>query len=375
MIDYPINDDNLPFSSYIESCRNIIEEERVDIQKNKAQAKLIIDANSPFELYPTKSPRSRKKIQKGVLLIHGLFDSPFSLKDIGLQLQAQGILCRAILLPGHGTKPRDLLTVSYHHWIKAMRYGIETLRKEVDEVYLMGYSTGALLSVYQALKDPDIRGVILLSPAIKIKAPINLVVAWHYLTKWLDKNNKQWLYQEEEIDYVKYTSIPFKPVYQVSTLSDIVRDLYLQTILRIPIFMIISREDETISSDRAINFFLSVPNPKSKMLLYTSCEHPYPDERITTKSSLQFSKTIKHLSHVSLPFAPDNKHYGSKGDYPYASHPGKNRMIYGAYNRVEVNCFDLLYNLGLINHQRRSLTYNPDFEHMNKEIVKFVLGT
>lgn len=370
-VSYPITDSTLPFSDYIARTRAIIEERRVDLQKPGINANQVIEANCPFELYPDQPIQLGKKLKYGALLIHGLLDSPFSLRDIGKQFQANGILSRAILLPGHGTTPSDLLNISYHDWIQAVRYGVESLRNEVDEIFLVGYSTGATLSIYQALQDIKVAGVILLSPAIRIRAPVDIVVDWHYFMRWTSKN-KEWFYVEDEDDYAKYCSIPFNAVAQVSKLTGVIHELRQQHSLILPMMMVLSREDETISSSRAMEFFSSLRNRDSKMLLYTSIEHRYPDPRIETRLSTNHEQQIKHFSHISIPFAPSNSHYGVKGDYEYASHPEKKEYIYGAYNRIEVGAFNLLNKLGLSKFKRKELSYNPDFNYMAKELVQFI---
>lgn len=367
MKDYPISDISLTFSEYITRCRSLIEERRVDLQQN-SNAKLIIDANSPFELVPHQANQSKC----GALLIHGLLDSPFSLRDISLRLQANGVLCRAILLPGHGTIPSDLLHVSYHDWIQTVRYGIESLRRDVEHIFLVGYSTGAALSLYHALNDPKISGIILLAPAIRIKAPVDIVVGWHRLLKLL-RQNRQWLYCEEEVDYTKYQSIGFNPVKQVSDLTNVIVDLKQQRSINCPIFMVVSREDETISSHSAIDFFTNLPNRDNKLLLYTSLDHLYPDPRIVTRQTHDVNLFIKHFSHVCIPFAPNNPHYGQNGDYSHSSRLDSGEIIYGAYNRIEVNIFHLLYKLGIVKQKRRELTFNPDFDFMAKMISEFIL--
>ncbi len=71
-----------------------------------------------------------------------------------------GFRVMAVLLPGHGTQPGDLLEVTWQEWAKTVAYGAYKLAEEVDEVYLAGYSTGATLSVYQSLRDkPSARPV------------------------------------------------------------------------------------------------------------------------------------------------------------------------------------------------------------------------
>jgi esterase/lipase len=368
LIDYSNSNSQVPFSDYIANMRSLIEERRLDLQQDSVTTKLIINANSPFELQPIYGGHQAKY---GVLLIHGLLDCPFSLRDIAEYLQASGMLCRGILLPGHGTTPSDLLSISYHDWIQSVRYGIETLKKEVDHIYLIGYSTGAALSIFHALQEEKVAGIILLAPAIRIKAPVDIVVGWHYLTRWFS-DNKQWLYSEKEIDYTKYLSIPFNAINQVSLLTKVIGKLREQQSLTCPIFMAVSHEDETISSHKAIDFFSSLHNQASQLLLYTAYDHAYPDSRIITRYSCYPDLNIKHFSHVSIPFAPNNAHYGQHGDYAYASHRATNGFIFGAYNRIETGMYDILNKMKIIKHKRRELTYNPDFNFMAEKIVGFI---
>lgn len=366
-IDYATSDSNLPFADYVNRCRLLITERRTDLEEKNASH--IIDTNSPFELLP-KPSGSRAKY--GALLIHGLLDSPFSLKDIGLHLQANGVHCRAILLPGHGTVPSDLIDISYQDWMQAVKYGIESFKNKVDKLFLIGYSTGAALAVASAMQDPEIDGLVLLSPAIRIKAPVNIVVGWHYLLKRIGKNNNHWVYLDRETDYAKYQSIGFNAVNQVAQLTRTLHELKKQQKLHTPIFMIISREDETISSHRAMDFFSSLNHPASKMLLYTAWEHLYPDKRIHTRQSYYPDLNIKHFSHISLPFAPDNAHYGQLGDYLNATRPGTNSYWYGAYNRIEIDIYNALHRVGIVRHKRRELTFNPDFDFMSDCIYQFL---
>src|SRR5438045_615770 len=83
---------NLAFADYIKKTKAIIAKTRLDLDN---QPELIVEANSPFELRPKKFARN------GILLIHGLFDSPGLLKDMGQHFYQHDFLVRAILLPGH----------------------------------------------------------------------------------------------------------------------------------------------------------------------------------------------------------------------------------------------------------------------------------
>lgn len=354
----------LPFSEYIKRCRAMIATRRTDLLDKGANIELILNTNSPFELTPSTRPTH------GALLIHGLLNSPFALHDVGVSLQQNGMLVRSILLPGHGTHPSDLLDVSYEDWIEAVRYGIATLRQEVEHVFLVGYSTGAALAVHEALLDHDIAGLILLAPAFKIKAPVDLMVNWKRLTKFFT-THKKWVCETEEIDYAKYQSIPFNAVIQVSKLTGLIEKLATDHALPCPMFMSISHEDETVSCKDAIDFFKSQSHPNSQLLLYSANKKKFNDPRIHIRLTENSDMNIKNFSHLSVLTAPSNPHYGVNGDYVYAS-SNQEDVLYGAYNSVELDAYRLLYDLGITKFKRLELTYNPDFDFMAKQISLFI---
>jgi esterase/lipase len=384
IFDYPSLDSPLAFPEYIAHCRSLIQARRLDLQLPPANttAAQIIDANSPFELYPDRPLLSDngQRLKYGVLLLHGLLDSPFAVKDLGNYLQANGILCKSILLPGHGTQAADLLSISQQDWIKAAKYGMDNLGKEVEHLYLLGFSTGAALAAYHALQNKNIAGIILLAPAIQIKVPMNYLVIWRYLKKYLHLNHNQWIYKKNEIDYAKYISIPFNAVNQVAALTKEIKILRQDHSLDCPIFMAVSQEDETISAAQAIDFFSSFHHKISKLILYAADTNAYAnklkgdsDSRIVMRSTHYPTLNIREFSHVSLPFRPNNPHYGQHGNYEYASHIHNKGFIYGAYQPIKFDIRAKLQQLKLINDSWRTLTYNPDFDYLAAEIKNFIL--
>jgi esterase/lipase len=352
-----------PFDSYIADCVEQIK------RKRSGQANTVLDAaitaNSPFELRPSQPTA-------GALLIHGLLDCPFSLRDIGHRLQQSGILSRAVLLPGHGTQPSDLLTVTYQDWIESVRYGIESLRQECDTIYLIGFSTGGTLSIYHALDGANIQGVVLLAPALKIQAPVSTIVKWPLLANFFSREDK-WLCQEEETDYAKYESVPFNPVIQLGKLIEKINRK--KSALTCPAMVVMSQDDETVSAPEVMRFFTAHTNDDSRFLLYTSKQNETLDKRFEIRNSLYPELNIKHLSHIALPFAPNNPHYGQQGDHPEHSTPNVAHTVYGAYNRVELKLYDKLNKLRLLKTRRLALSYNPDFDYMAQSIVDFITAS
>ena len=69
--------------------------------------------NRSFELVPAE-------IRGAALLVHGLSDSPYSMRALADTLYAQGYYVLALRLPGHGTVPAGLADVSWRDWYAAV---------------------------------------------------------------------------------------------------------------------------------------------------------------------------------------------------------------------------------------------------------------
>ena len=75
----------------------------------------IVDGNAPFELKPSGGYHAgrEKPYRRGVLLTHGLTDSPYFMRHLAAFFQENGFSVMAVLLPGHGTRPGDLLDTNW----------------------------------------------------------------------------------------------------------------------------------------------------------------------------------------------------------------------------------------------------------------------
>lgn len=363
-IRHPIYDLNLNFTDYITQCKTLISQHRLDL--NTAHAEHIITANAPFELRPEQPAKC------GALLIHGLLDSPLNMHDIGLELQAQGVLTRAILLPGHGTVPGDLLNVDYEQWLQAVRYGIATFSQEVDQLFLIGYSTGASLALYHGLQKTDqIAGIVLLAPALKINSAFAGIANWHKIISWAWPR-AAWVYQDpnETLDYAKYSSIPFNAVYQVHRLAAAIKK---EKPSCLPLLFALVQNDNTVCSRAALDYFQHQMNPKNHLVLYGNKFDTAIDPRITQRHSSYPLLRIRDFSHLALPVSPRNSHYGENGDYPLASHVQKeDQTMYGEFTPNQIHFNEWLFKLKLSQHHYQRLTFNPDFDFLMKMMGQFL---
>lgn len=362
-IDYPIYDFHLSFQDYIQKSTEIIANTRLDLNHN---ADHIIEANAPYELQP------KIKAKYGALLIHGLLDSPFIMRDIGEKLREDGLLVRSIMLPGHSTIPGALLETDYTEWLQAVRYGIVTLKRDVEKIFLVGFSTGASLSLYHAADDTCIAGIIMIAPAIRINSPFSFLMQWvpPFRLGW---ERARWFHIDEENDYVKYRSLPFNAIRQVYLLAAEVRKISPAQLAYCPLFVALSHEDRIVCSYTSTHYFQQSKNPLNRMLMYASKPLKFEDRRITVHNSFYPDLNILNFSHVTLPVSPNNLHYGKNGDYSLASHI-ENNVRYGAFDKLDLLYRDMLYRLKLSKFQYQRLTFNPDFDFFTEEMKKFIFN-
>ena len=91
--------------------------------------------NRSFELVPDQ-------IEGGILLIHGLTDSPYSMKDLAELFYKENFYVLALRMPGHGTVPAGLTDVSWKDWMAALKIGARHVRQKTGQehpFYMTGY--------------------------------------------------------------------------------------------------------------------------------------------------------------------------------------------------------------------------------------------
>jgi esterase/lipase len=350
----------LAFNDYIELMRNIIVEARPDLTLENS--KLIVEANSPFIRLPkTSSP------QNGILLIHGLFDSPFFLQDIADYFVTKDFLVYAVLLPGHGTVPADLLSIKYQEWIKCIDYGMNTLAAQVKNIYVAGYSLGATLALHHTLQQQLCKAIFMLAPAFKPKSTLRYFLArYHKLFSWIADKLK-WYQIKENNNFAKYNCYTFNAGYQACLLMTKLRSLMKEKNLEIPVFMSLTSDDETVSDNAALSFFLHHQHPHSQLILYSNDTITYPDPRINLRPSAYPGEKILNFSHICLPISPENNYFGKNSSYRDFSH----------YQNCDLQNDENIY-LGAITPQNlkrytiQRLSYNPDFAYFLQSMDNFL---
>jgi alpha-beta hydrolase superfamily lysophospholipase len=163
--------------------------------------------NRSFELVP-EAPVA------GVLLLHGMSDSPYSLRALAEKLVRNDYQVIGLRLPGHGTVPSGLKSVSPEDMIAAVRLAMAHLAASLGErpIHMVGYSTGAPLSLDFALEaleghvSPRPASLVLISPAIRIHPAAALARFNDALSAIPGLGSLAWLSVLPEFDPYKYNS-------------------------------------------------------------------------------------------------------------------------------------------------------------------------
>ena len=166
-----------------------------------------------------------------VLLLHGLSDSPYSVRSLAHLCYDQGFSVLAMRMPGHGTAPSGLLRVTFEDWMAAVRLGMRHLRSQVPEdgpLYIGGYSAGAALAVEYAAARllgediPAASGLILLSPAIGVSQAASLAIWQARLSALPGLAKVAWTDILPEYDPYKYNSFTVNAGDQVYRLTQLI---------------------------------------------------------------------------------------------------------------------------------------------------------
>lgn len=373
------------------------------------------DANRSFVLMPAGKPRG------AVVLLHGLTDSPYSVRRLAVNYQQHGFVAVVPRLPGHGTAPGALTDVDWEMWLAATRLAVREatrLAGEAAPLHLVGYSNGGALAMkyaLDALDAPSLRKpqqVILLSPMIGVTAFARFA-GFAGLPALLPAFAKAaWLNISPEYNPYKYNSFPVNAARQSWLLTkalqeQIGREAREKRLANLPpILAFQSVMDSTVSTRAVVTgLFDQLPANGSELVVFdinqaasfrplfkpsswtaTSALLPVAQRRygvtiITNASEHSFSTVAKitpagstretvvplaqawpqdvySLSHIAVPFPPDDDLYGRE--------PGvKNR--YG----ISLGTIALWGETSVLSVGKEALmrvTSNPFYDYMQERI-------
>ncbi len=112
----------------------------------------------------------------GALLIHGLNGNRQDLTEMEEMFQRHGLLTYNMLLPGHGTHVRDLMSLSWSDWERAVRHELVAFKSHCDRIFLVGHCLGGALALHTAAHT-EVAGVISMCSPLHMYPVIKLGVS------------------------------------------------------------------------------------------------------------------------------------------------------------------------------------------------------
>jgi carboxylesterase len=107
--------------------------------------------------------------ETAVLLFHGFTATTVEVRLLAGYLHKLGYAVSGPLLPGHGSTPDDLNRVSWKDWVYTAENSYQNLRSNYQNIFVMGESMGGLVALWLTAKHPDVTGLALFAPALRIK--------------------------------------------------------------------------------------------------------------------------------------------------------------------------------------------------------------
>lgn len=236
------------------------------------------DWNRSYELRPDGRPR-------GVaVFLHGLTDSPYSLRHIARCYRDHGYVSVAIRLPGHGTVPAGLTDVEWRQWLAATRLAVREGRRIAGSsvpLHIVGFSNGAALALMYALDALDDASlskpshIVLISPMIGITRFARFAGLAGLPAILPAFATAAWLNILPEFNPFKYNSFPVNGARQTYLLSTALQTKIMshakdgQLAQLAPILTFQSAIDFTVSVRAVVSsLFAQLPSNGSELVLF-----------------------------------------------------------------------------------------------------------
>jgi alpha-beta hydrolase superfamily lysophospholipase len=338
--------------------------------------------NRSFELITEKAVG-------GVLLLHGMSDSPYSLRALGEAVNQRGYWVIGLRLPGHGTAPSGLKHVTWQDMAAAVRLGMAHLDSKLGSkpIHIVGYSTGAPLALDFALNALEERSVatvpgslVLISPAIRVHPAGALAGLKNTLAAVPGLGRLAFLSIMAEFDPYKYNSFATNAGAQVHHITRDV-DRRIQALAQDsavrhglpPILALKSTVDSTVTTEAVVNnLLMHLPADRNELVLFDI------NRNAVIKSTLLVSDpaplTDRLMADESLPFAVTF----ITNETPYSSSVVARRKAPFSRDPSDIEPLGLTWPRGVVSLSHVALPFPPDDplygQHHPKDDDRVFLG-
>ncbi|MES2676923.1 MAG: alpha/beta fold hydrolase [Pseudomonadota bacterium] len=222
-------------------------------------------------LFLDNSALENKK-SSGILLVHGYLAAPKEMEEMAEYFNNLGFKTYSARLDGHGTAPINLENVKWQDWYASLNRGYGALKLICDKVFVVGFSTGALLALMAAFKkanqvDGQIDGIVCINPALKLKDVrakfTSGIYVWNDILEKFNITKGQLRYVENHSENpgINYSRNYIKGVEQLKMLMENCQAILEK--ITCPVLIIQSTQDPVIDRD-SVKIMLEKINSKMR---------------------------------------------------------------------------------------------------------------
>ncbi|MCZ8513936.1 alpha/beta fold hydrolase [Paenibacillus filicis] len=205
-----------------------------------------------------------------LLMIHGFTGSPSEFRRLGYYMNDLGYTVRAVLLPGHGTTPEDMIRTGWDDWWGHVLDTYDAIRdRERKRIIAVGHSMGGLLALKLSM-DRKLDGVIsLASPVFLTSRKTILAVLLQFFIKYVDKKPTAAAHLLEEA--CTYEKAPLPCVVALRKLLKLVKSSLNQ--VKAPVMVAQGERDGLVLPRSAEYIYGHVSSPFRELAYYPKTSH------------------------------------------------------------------------------------------------------
>lgn len=223
----------------------------------------------------------------GCLLVHGFTATPHMMRWLAEDLYGRGYTCLGVRLAGHSTTPEEMNQTHWEDWLASVEDGFHLLSRLVEQIFVIGHSTGGALSLYLSTRY-TVAGVVgisalhrmpdnpfpLLIQKLPLQTQIRLLSLSSHLQPFRKKGPPHWYDWEAQKQYLAYRVFPVHAGAELwEMLVQIEPNLPKVTA---PTLLIHSRDDQFITPDQAEHLYARIGSLNKRLFWVERSGHNVP---------------------------------------------------------------------------------------------------
>lgn len=224
------------------------------------------------------APFFYKRGKKGILLLHGFSSTPQEVKELGKFLANRNFTVYAPLLAGHGTKPEDLLHLTWQDWYDSAEAGLKKLQKETKEICIIGSSMGANLGFLLA-KRHKIKKIVALAMPLHFRYNLFVKIYTSIASKFKDFQLKRYYKKDlhvvsKKVHYKVFALPRFRDLF---TIMERTRQVLPK--IKVPSLIMQSSTDGTLRIGNAKRIYKLLGSYDKKLVFIPDSYHVFVMDR------------------------------------------------------------------------------------------------